>query len=57
MKHFQVVSMDTKGYILRFLNFGWPDVDRLADYLKKEITDGDVNRVEITRWNEKGERE
>lgn len=48
---FQVVSLDKKGYIERFKDFDWRDIDEMLVYLNMEVTNGNVAKVEITRWN------
>jgi hypothetical protein len=55
--HFQVTSMDKRGYILRFHNYDWDKVDKMLEHVNFEATDAKVNKIEIVRWNEKGERE
>lgn len=55
---FQVISMDKKGYILRYHDFTQNELNLMLDYLNSEATSGLVSKIEITRWNiDTGERE
>lgn len=54
---FQVVVMDKKGFILEFKNFMYDDQKSMLEYVGFWTTAKEANKVEITRWNVKGERE
>lgn len=55
--HFQVACTDAKGYILEYRNFRFSELPGMKRYIENKATEENVNRIEITRWNEKGERE
>lgn len=55
--HFQVVFLDKSGYILGFENFTWRNIANMVETIENRCTSGDIQKIEITRWNEKGERE
>ena len=54
---FQVVIMDKKGYILEYMNFEDKAVKHMLEYVALKCLNENVNKFEITRWNDKGERE
>lgn len=55
--HFQVVLLDNTDYILGYKNFKWDESEAMMDYIQFKSTDGSVQTIKITRWNEKGERQ
>ena len=54
---YQVVSYTKDGYIIRFKVFPDGDYYELSAYIIHQTQLKEVSRVEITRWNTKGDRE
>ena len=54
--HFQVVALDSKDYIQEYKNFTWNEIPKMLEYIDYHATNGIVQTIKITRWNEKGEK-
>jgi PDZ domain-containing secreted protein len=54
---FQVVCYGKHDSIIEFQKYHWDYLDEMMGYIKEKATQGDVVKIEVTRWNDKGERE
>jgi len=53
---YQIVSYTKDGFIIRHKTFTDHEYDEMIAYIAHESQLKEVNRVEITRWNIKGEK-
>lgn len=54
---FQVVCMDKYAYILEHKDFSDKQIGALLRYINNRVGIENNSKIEITRWNNKGERE
>lgn len=53
---FQVICSDKKDFIYEYNNFDFDKMEQMLDYIKRMSKHDIVSRIQIIRWNEKGER-